>query len=168
MSRNSKRKGSHYEREFVQLVQDAGLPAHRVPLSGAMGGRFADDVVVADEWRIECKYRSDGSGFKRLYDWLAGEPRLAVLDAEDGEAMLWVQTLDSWVERRRAELDEVSCTVFRHSKTSSSSWATLRGWIGEADYLAVRMPRMPWLVIEFSSELASEPPRAYLRRTEEI
>lgn len=145
MGRHSKRKGSHYEREFVQRVQDLGLPAHRVPLSGAMGGRFADDVVVADEWRIECKYRADGSGFKRLYEWLGGSRRL-VVDAEG--VCLEVHTLEAWVALKTLCVDGVDAEpYFEEVRESSSTWATLRGWVGGADYLALRMPRMPWLVV---------------------
>ncbi len=142
--RSSKRKGSTYEREFVRLTQDAGLPAHRVPLSGAMGGRFTDDVVVADEWRVECKYRSDGSGFKRLYDWLAGWEQMVLYTPD---AILRVLSLDAWAEERRLELENCEPALSMTARECATP-STLLGWIGEADYLAVRMARRGWLMVE--------------------
>jgi hypothetical protein len=50
-------------------VQDEGLPALKVPLSGAMNG-YPGDVCVCDEVLVECKYRRDGAGFKTLYRWM--------------------------------------------------------------------------------------------------
>ncbi len=146
MGRSSKRKGSVYEREFVRLCDDAGLPAERVPLSGAMGGSYTEDVVVAHTWRIECKYRTNGTGFKTLYDWLGSDDLLVV---EGDGVRLHVMPMEKWAHNRIQQLDEYEPTYGSVSfKDSSSSWATLCGWVGEADYLALRMPRMPWLVVE--------------------
>lgn len=146
MGKSSKRKGSHYEREFAARCDDNGLPAERVPLSGAMGGSYTEDVVVADTWRIECKYRANGTGFKSLYRWLEGN-ELMVVRARG--VQLRVMPLEVWCRNRVTELDE--CEPMYHSvvwKDSAASWDTLTGWKGEADYLAVRMPHSPWLVID--------------------
>jgi len=146
----SKSKGSSYEREFVHRVQDMGLPAHRVPLSGSMAG-FPDDVVVADTWRIECKYRRTGTGFKKLYDWIAGHDHLTV---ETPDGLVHVSTLQTWCRRRIDDIDSSeSLSVRQTQKKSRSTFATLREWIGDADYLAVRMPRSPWLVIRVTTNL---------------
>ena len=40
MARLSRDKGQRIERELVHLHLDAGIPASRVPLSGAAGERF--------------------------------------------------------------------------------------------------------------------------------
>lgn len=141
-----KRKGSRYEREFVERCQDAGLVAHRVPLSGAMAG-YPDDVVVADQWRIECKYRSNGSGFKKLYDWLAGHE---LLELHTPDAPLLVMELSTWCKRRMKELDGLSVTHEAHQRRTGLTFSMLRRWVGESDYLAVRMPRSPWLVVKFT------------------
>lgn len=140
-----KRKGSRYEREFVERCQDAGLVAHRVPLSGAMAG-YPDDVVVCDTWRIECKYRADGAGFKSLYDWLAGHE---VVDVHAKGRTLRVMELTRWCDDRRKDLDGLHVITFAHEHETQHTFNTLAGWVGESDYLAVRMPRSPWLVIEF-------------------
>lgn len=70
MGRMSKRKGSRIEREIVNRHREAGIPAERVPLSGAAGGSFGGDVVIADELRAEVKARAGGKGFKTLEGWL--------------------------------------------------------------------------------------------------
>jgi hypothetical protein len=60
--RRSRDKGARTERVIVC-----------VPLSGAVGGRFAGDVVVSVQGRdltAEVKARADG--FRELYGWLEG------------------------------------------------------------------------------------------------
>ena len=71
--RASRDKGNRTERAIVRLLQERGLAAERVPLSGAVRGRFGGDVsvpVLGKDLRCEVKCR--GGGFRRLYDWLDG------------------------------------------------------------------------------------------------
>jgi Holliday junction resolvase len=71
--RASRDKGNRTERAIVRLLQEYGLAAERVPLSGAVRGRFGSDVsvpVLGKDLRCEVKCR--GGGFRRLYDWLDG------------------------------------------------------------------------------------------------
>ena len=112
-----------------------------------MGGSYTDDVCVAHTWRVECKYRANGHGFKRLYSWMAG---LEVLMVLGDDIDLRVYTLESWARTKRAELDGESA-IYEHVgvRQSNSSFGTLAEWVGGADVVAVRMPRSPWLVIEF-------------------
>lgn len=69
MARMSRDKGQRIEREIVHLHLDAGIPATRVPLSGAAGGEYAGDLHVLD-FTAEVKARKNGSGFKQLEAWL--------------------------------------------------------------------------------------------------
>jgi hypothetical protein len=72
-------KGSRVERHLVHLLQDAGLDASRVPLSGSAGGKFAGDITVPLLGRdlvVEVKARADG--FRELYQWLDGRDVLVV------------------------------------------------------------------------------------------
>ncbi len=67
--RAPRQKGDRLEREVVKLLQAAGVPARRVPLSGSMAG-YPGDVVVTVAGRdhvLECKSRRD---FATLYKWL--------------------------------------------------------------------------------------------------
>tara|TARA_R100000808_G_scaffold7223_2_gene21344 strand:- start:4406 stop:4705 length:300 start_codon:yes stop_codon:yes gene_type:complete len=53
-------------------LNDAGIPAERVPLSGAAGGSYTGDIVIepmGDAIRVEVKARKDGAGFKVLEEW---------------------------------------------------------------------------------------------------
>ena len=71
--RTSRDKGNRTERAIVRLLQERGLAAERVPLSGAVRGRFGGDVsvpVLGKDLRCEVKCR--GGCFRRLYDWLDG------------------------------------------------------------------------------------------------
>ncbi len=142
MSRNSKAKGSRYEREFVELVRTSGHAAERVPLSGAMAG-YPDDVVINGSVRVECKFRKDGAGFSRLHTWHPGPGHVLELT----ESNLCVYSLDDWLERLRCEKLELA-----HTSSSVTPQQTLLRWLGEAHALAVRRTRAPWLVCEPKEE----------------
>ena len=69
--RRSRSKGARTERSIVRALQANGIAAVRVPLSGAVGGRFAGDIVLPLMGRdlcVEVKARADG--FRELYSWL--------------------------------------------------------------------------------------------------
>ena len=82
-----RRKGAKVEREIVNALKAAGIPAERVPLSGAHGGSFAGDVVVDKRWRAEVKARKGGAGFKQLEKWL-GDNDLLILKRNHGDPMV--------------------------------------------------------------------------------
>jgi len=88
-----RQKGNRTERAVVALLQQHGLAAERVPLSGAARGRFGGDVsapALGRDLRGEVKCR--GGGFRRLYDWLEGRDFL-ILRA-DRKPLLIVATLE--------------------------------------------------------------------------
>jgi Holliday junction resolvase len=61
--RRSRDKGARTERGIVNALQAKGFAAVRVPLSGAVGGRFAGDVVMPLMGRdlcLEVKARANG------------------------------------------------------------------------------------------------------------
>jgi Holliday junction resolvase len=68
--RGFRRKGNRVERELVDLHHEHGIPAERGPLSGAAGGSFSGDLLVAGKLRGEVKARRNGSGFATLERWL--------------------------------------------------------------------------------------------------
>lgn len=81
MSKASRDKGNRMERAIVRLLQDRGRAAERMPLSGALGGKYRSDVsvpVLGDDWRIECKAKAREDGFAMLYRWLEGSDALIV------------------------------------------------------------------------------------------
>ncbi|MHB1328629.1 MAG: hypothetical protein ACYC2K_10555 [Gemmatimonadales bacterium] len=87
MGAMSRRKGGRVEREIVNTLKAAGIPAERVPLSGAHGGSFAGDVVVAKRWRSEVKARKTGGGFKQLEKWLGANDML-ILKRNNADPMV--------------------------------------------------------------------------------
>ena len=69
--RRSRSKGARTERGIVNALKASGIAAVRVPLSGAVGGRFGGDIVLPLMGRdlcVEVKARADG--FRELYSWL--------------------------------------------------------------------------------------------------
>ena len=80
--RRSKAKGNRTEREFAKLIG-----GERVPLSGAVGGKYSGDVIgLSLTW--ECKARKDG--FKQLYKWLDGENDALAIKADRKEWLVVV------------------------------------------------------------------------------
>lgn len=71
MGRSERAKGYRREAEFARMVG-----GQRVPLSGAAGGEFGGDVVLAGGLKAEVKARANG--FTRLYKWLEDVDMLAL------------------------------------------------------------------------------------------
>jgi hypothetical protein len=98
MTHPSKRKGSGFEREVVALLQERGIAAEKVPLSGAIkGGSFDHDVtcpVRGSDRKIECKRRA--RAFGTIYALLGPNDYLAIRD--DHTPPLIVMTLDAFAE----------------------------------------------------------------------
>jgi len=94
--RRSRRKGAQGEREFAKAVG-----GERVPLSGALGGRYSNDVILPTGLRAEVKRRGP-TAFRQLYRWVLDEreqPDLVAIRA-DGQPWLVIQTLDQWLAGR--------------------------------------------------------------------
>lgn len=94
MGKASKVKGARGERFFARQLQERGIAAERIPLSGQHGGMFSGDIsvpVLGLNRRFECKLRGDG--FKEIYKWLDDnfglflkadrKPPLVVLELSD-------------------------------------------------------------------------------------
>lgn len=97
MGKVSRDKGARGERLFVRLLQEAGIAAERIPLSGAAGGSFSGDItcpVLGVDRRFECKLRADG--FKELYKWLHGNHGLFI--KADRREPLVVLKLDDFTD----------------------------------------------------------------------
>jgi Holliday junction resolvase len=85
-------KGARTERGIVKVLQANGIVAVRVPLSGAVGGRFAGDVILpllGRDLRVEVKARADG--FSNLYSWLTERDVLIVkADRQEPLVVVWL------------------------------------------------------------------------------
>jgi Holliday junction resolvase len=69
--RRSRSKGVRTERSIVHALRANGVAAVRVPLSGAVGGRFAGDIVLPLMGRDLCvEVKARANGFRELYSWL--------------------------------------------------------------------------------------------------
>lgn len=100
MGKASRDKGASFEREIVNWHRAIGVPAERIPLSGAVKGNYAGDLRLGPTLGMvaECKRRA--RGFGTLYDALDQDgadllfvrddrkPALVVLPMATYEAML--------------------------------------------------------------------------------
>lgn len=82
-------KGSRVERELVARHLEAGIPAKRVPLSGAQAG-WKGDIRIGDYLVAEVKARRNGEGFATLEKWLA-DNALLFLKRDRREPMVVVE-----------------------------------------------------------------------------
>lgn len=81
--RSSKRKGSGGEREFAELTG-----GKRVPLSGAIGGEYSNDVKLPNGWQVEVKRRAEME--KTLYSWILDEREKPDCVAFRADRMPWI------------------------------------------------------------------------------
>lgn len=85
--KKSRRKGKGGEYEIVHLLQEHGINAKRVPLSGATDFQKGD-VIINNTITAEVKRRRNG--FKQLYSWL--EDRNLVFMRADRKD--WIVAMD--------------------------------------------------------------------------
>jgi hypothetical protein len=99
MPNPSRQKGDRFELACVNRLKELGLEAQRVPLSGAAGGLFSDDVIVAGR-PIECKTRARAWG--DLFGWLNPKhherPPSALFIKADRTDTLVVMKLETFAE----------------------------------------------------------------------
>ncbi len=92
--RASRQKGDRFERSIVHLLQDHGIAAERIPMSGSSGGSFSGDVtlpVLGDDRTIEAKVRK--TGFRQIYNWLGGYYAVAI-QADRSEPLICLRLKD--------------------------------------------------------------------------
>ncbi len=139
----SKAKGRFYEKELEAHLQSMGLPAWRVPLSGALGGRFSSDIRISlpdGDFTFEVKMRSSPSkGVASLIKYL---PAFFILD----DATYHVLKLED------LPLDTRGNMQVRPTK------AVLK-WLGQNSALAIRLPKrklggLGWVIVIRDSSLA--------------
>ena len=97
----SKRKGNGFEREVVAFLQDRGIAAERVPLSGSVkGGSFEGDIncpVRGEDWKLECKRKA--RAFSTLYGFIGSNNAVVIRD--DHTKPLVVMTLETFAKLAR-------------------------------------------------------------------
>jgi Holliday junction resolvase len=99
--RRSRAKGVCTERSIVNLLQGRGIAAVRVPLSGAVGGRFAGDIVLPLMGRdlcVEVKIRANG--FRELHSWLKQHDVLIVKADRQGPLVFLRMSLAAEIAKR--------------------------------------------------------------------
>lgn len=106
MPNRSAEKGTRFERACVSALVDMGVSAERVPLSGAAGGNYTDDLVVAGH-RIECKTRA--RAWSDLFGWLnpkrtAGPPYALFIKADRTDTLV-VMPLETFAELLKGACD---------------------------------------------------------------
>lgn len=87
MPNSSRVKGDAFEREIVATLNENGIHAQRVPLSGAAKGMFGGDIqasVCGYYEKLECKIRK--RAWLDLYGWIEDNFALVIRrNAEPGK-----------------------------------------------------------------------------------
>jgi len=87
--RRARAKGREGENEVVQLLAKYGIESERMPLSGALGGKYRNDVKLSLEGkRAEVKRRK--SGLKTVYSWLEQDNCNYLFFKPDGDRNKWI------------------------------------------------------------------------------
>jgi Holliday junction resolvase len=86
-AKNRRNKGNRVERELVKMHEEAGVEAERMPLSGALGGKYGGDLLIDNQYRAEVKARANGEGFIVLEKWL-GEHDFLFLKRNNRQPMV--------------------------------------------------------------------------------
>ncbi len=105
--KRSRDKGARGERHLVNYLQGEAFAAERVPLSGAMGGRFGADVsipVLGVDRRGEVKVRANG--FKQIYDWLTPGVDYLFHKSDRNEWLVTLRLRDGIAIAKRAERND--------------------------------------------------------------
>lgn len=108
MSSAAKIKGSRIEREVRDLHLKVGIPAKKQPLSGALGGEYAGDLLIAGKLRAEVKARKSGSGFAMIQKWLGSNDLLFLRENNDSPKVvmpmeIYLTLLHAWCEKSGIE-----------------------------------------------------------------
>lgn len=156
MGKKSRTKGQRVEREAIALIRSFGGDAERVPLSGAAGGRYADDIVIyldAGDFRGEVKARKDGQGFARLYDWMESAP-CGMFALNEDLTVLDQDAFQILVNPDETAYQEIAIEIADGLKPHHAPMKTLYRWMGEtADFLAVKKDRAPFIFVMKNSML---------------
>lgn len=101
MGSGSKTKGAGFEREIVRTLEEHGIPARKVPLSGAVAA-FPDDVTIFPDdpdiaLQVECKRRRKLPAY--LVEW--AECGIVAM-REDRGSTLWVLDNETMIALLRA------------------------------------------------------------------
>lgn len=97
MGKFSRDKGARSERNFVNRLKDRGIPAKRVPLSGAIPDQPGDIVmpwISGELVRFEAKVRAEG--FKQIYGWI--RPHKGLIIKADKKEPLVIVRMDDYAE----------------------------------------------------------------------
>ena len=99
-------KGRRLENLIALQLTSSGIPAERVPLSGSLGGKYKDDVVIGTIdnpiARIECKNRENLSML--LWDWKEGCDYLVI--KRNHKSPLFVLSVDQFIELYKGKYND--------------------------------------------------------------
>jgi hypothetical protein len=107
-----RQKGDRFERWCVNALQAMGVPAKRVPLSGAAqraGAEYQHDlrvVVLGESLAVECKERA-APFLGMFYRWFAPGPRYLFVKATRGDTLV-VMKLDEFARLVRPNPEDWS------------------------------------------------------------
>ena len=92
----SRDKGANFEREVVNWHLGKGVPAERIPLSGAVKGNYSGDLKIGPEQALlaECKRRA--RAWQDLYDALDQDGSDMLFIRKDRERTLVVLPLETY------------------------------------------------------------------------
>lgn len=142
MGKASRDKGSRNERLLVHTMHNLGLKAYRVPLSGAMAHYKADVIVDTGVHQFKIEVKSRKCSFTKIYTLLGNE--IAHRFECDGICVYITKDFFSAI----TVLSEGGVYKKETGKLYSRI-AKMRELLGEAEILAIKDDRRPFMYIVF-------------------
>ncbi|PMQ02383.1 MAG: hypothetical protein CBR30_01705 [Dictyoglomus sp. NZ13-RE01] len=96
MGKKSKRKGYRIEYELVKKLNERGINAKRIPLSG--GSWLKGDILIDN---FICEVKARANGFREIYKWLEDKDFLFI--KADRKDYLVVMSLDKFINLMRGK-----------------------------------------------------------------
>lgn len=96
MGKSQKQKGYRGEYNLVKILNEYGIDAKRVPLSGQTEFAKGDVIIKGKTKTFTCEVKVRANGFKQIYDWLEGKDILFI--KSDYKNYLVVLPLDMLIQ----------------------------------------------------------------------
>lgn len=148
--KRSRDKGARRERELVHYLQGCEIPAKRVPLSGAARGFKADVIATVDgvEYKIEVKSRA--KDYDRIYELFDSIEENDEVGFTAEHQFVFISLDFKQAVGNSFIFTPVSrFNLAKKFARTVNKILRMRELLGEADLLAIKADRKPWLFIVY-------------------
>lgn len=145
----SRDKGSRNERALVAHLLALGWNARRIPLSGAMEGFKCDVIATKGPDTVKFEVKSRNSSFTKIYALLDSGEMARIHNEETGGLVAITTNFDAL--RLFKDRDFKHARHYTGFGRTISKIFNMQKLLGEADFLAIKDDRRPFLFLEYKN-----------------